>query len=348
MSRDSVIASDVGGTQLRVAIVDADGSVRERQAISIPRSDPDSLVRVLRSALDGVGGAVAAAVVGMPGPVDYFGGKVLKLPNLPEWEGRVSAESLSRELGLPVLMANDADLAALGEHRYGAGVGSDDMVYVTSSTGVGGGVIIGGRLLHGRLSLAEVGHTIIDRRTLETVEDLGSGTALARLAGRDAASVSADAEGGDAQALRQFGSVAKDFAIGVYNMVHCFAPEIVVIGGGMSQAGDLLIGPVREMLARCDEACPASKARVVRAAGGDDVGLKGAAAFWSDHRQANFLTEQEGKTALMLLLEQKFGQDIKELIRGGTVRELGLRLGVHYSLIHRWRIRFARQANPLS
>jgi glucokinase len=76
--------------------------------------------------------------------------------------------------------------------------------------------------------------------------------------------------------------VATDFAIGVYNAVHCFSPEVVVIGGGMSQSGDLLLRPVREMLKRCGSRCPASRAKVLRAAGGDDVGLKGAAAFWQE------------------------------------------------------------------
>jgi glucokinase len=183
-----------------------------------------------------------------------------------------------------VLLANDADLAALGEHRYGAGRGSRDMVYVTASTGVGAGVIIGGKILHGRLSLAEIGHTIIDRSTGDTVEDLGSGTALARLAGEDPGSVAARAAAGEPDAARLFAGVAGDFAIGVFNLVHSFAPDTVVIGGGMSQSGELLLGPVRDAFAKCADGCPASLVKVVRAQGGDDAGLKGAAAYWADTR----------------------------------------------------------------
>jgi glucokinase len=164
-----------GDWRLRVAVVGPDGSIVSREVIATLKDDPDALARTMRSVLERAGRPIAGAVVGVPGPVDYSRGEVLKLPNLPAWEGSTSAGRLSADLGISVLLANDADLAALGEHRYGAGRGSEDMLYVTSSTGVGAGVIIGGRLLHGRLSLAEAGHTIIDRATGGTLEGLGSG-----------------------------------------------------------------------------------------------------------------------------------------------------------------------------
>ena len=148
--------------------------------------------------------------------------------------------------------------------------------------GVGAGVILGGRLLRGRLSLAEAGHTIIARDDGGTLESLGSGTALTRLAGEDAVAVTARAQAGDAKALRQFNAVAESFAIGVFNLVHCFAPELVVIGGGMSQAGELLLEPVRQLLRRGGLAALTSRVTVVQAEGDDDVGLRGAAAFWAD------------------------------------------------------------------
>ena len=273
----------MGGTRLRVARVEVDGAVLDKQVIPTPPDDPRALTRLLQRALIG-GTDFAGVVVGVPGPIDYSGGEPLRLPNLPGWEGHVSASRLSEELDIAVLLANDADLAALGEHRYGAGRGSRDMVYLTASTGVGAGVIIDGKLLHGRLSLAEIGHTIIDRSTGDTVEYLGSGTALARLAGEDPGSVASRAAAGEPDAARLFAGVAADFAIGVFNMVHLFTPDTVVIGGGMSQAGELLLGPVREALERCDDGCPASRVKVVRAQGGDDVGLRGAAAYWAETR----------------------------------------------------------------
>lgn len=282
----SVLVSDLGGTRLRAAVVDASGSVVWKEATATPKDDPSALVATMRLVLQRAKRGVAGAVVGVPGPVDYAKGEVLTLPNLPVWERTLRASSLAEQLGLPVLVANDADLAALGEHRYGAGRGSDDMLYVTSSTGVGAGVIIGGRLLHGRLSLAEAGHTIIDLSTGETLEGMGSGTALARAAGEDAASVAARAAKGDPDAIQFFKRAANAFAVGVFNLVHCFSPQLVVIGGGMSQSGELLLGPVREKLAACGRACPASRATVVRAAGGDDVGLRGGLAYWMDNQKS--------------------------------------------------------------
>ena len=286
MPDESILASDVGGTRLRAALVGDDGSVLAKQVIPTPPSDPGALPRMMLELREKAEVPVVGAVVGVPGPVDYSRGEVLRLPNLPDWEGRVSAAHIGEALGLPALLANDADLAALGEHRYGSGVGSTDMLYVTSSTGVGAGVILGGRLLHGELSLAEGGHMIIDRGTRETVESLGSGTALGRLAGEDARSVEARARAGDGDALRDFSRVAEDFAIGVFNMVHCFSPDMVVIGGGMSKAGDMLLDPIRAILSECGATCPASRARIARAQGGDDVGLKGAAAYWHDYHES--------------------------------------------------------------
>ena len=284
MTGRPIVACDLGGTRLRAARVDADGTVRDKQVIPTPPDDPGALTLLLREFVRERAGGHAAVVIGVPGPVDYAAGEPLRLPNLPRWEGHVNAGRLSRELDTPVLLANDADLAALGEHRYGAGRGSTDMVYVTASTGVGAGVVLGGRLVRGALSLAEIGHTIIDRSTRQTVEALGSGTALARLAGEDPGSVAARAAAGEPDATAHFRAVATDFAIGVFNLAHCFPPDTVVIGGGMSQAGELLLGPVREALAGCAAGCPASRARVVRAQGGDDVGLRGAAAYWAETR----------------------------------------------------------------
>ena len=277
-----VLVCDLGGTRLRVAVATLEGSLQSRQVIATPADDPGALARTMRDMLGHNGRGIMGAVVGVPGPINYAQGKPLKLPNLPDWEGHISSSTLESELGIPVLMANDADLAALGEHRYGAGRGSRDMVYVTSSTGVGAGVILGGRLLHGQLSLAEIGHTIIDRANHRTVEQLGSGTALSRLAGEDAAAVGARAMAGEEDARAHFATVADSFAIGVLNLVHCFSPELVVIGGGMSWAGDLLLDPIRKALSRCGDHCPASSAEVVPAQGDDDVGLMGGAAYWAE------------------------------------------------------------------
>ncbi len=277
-----MVAVDLGGTRMRVAAFDASGKLVHKQVVPTPRSEPAALARAMRDAAGASGLVIADAVVGVPGPVNYAAGTVVRLPNLPDWQEAMSAQGLSQALQMPVQLANDADLAALGEHRFGAGRGASDMLYVTSSTGVGAGVIINNRLLRGRLSLAEAGHMIIERSTGGTVEGLGSGTALDRITGSKGSDVTERAKAGDAAALRAFREVADAFAVGVFNLVHCFMPERVVIGGGVSQAGVLLLDPIRERLRACGAGCSASACDVVVAAGGDDVGLLGAFALWQD------------------------------------------------------------------
>ncbi len=281
-----VLACDLGGTRLRVATLE-DGSILEKEAMTTPKEDPHALARALGAIAAKLGRRIAAVVVGVPGPVDYRRGKVLRLPNLHSWEGRLDLATLGADLSLPVLLANDADLAALGEHRFGAGRGWEDMAYVTSSTGVGAGIIVGGRLLHGIQSLAEIGHTIIDFKTGATVEQLGSGTALRSLAGEDAARVGDKALRGDKAALKQVATVAAAFAVGVFNLVHCFSPQVVVVGGGMAGLGDLLLEPIRKALRACEDDCPASRVQVFKTQNGDDAGLLGAFAYWSDYCQAH-------------------------------------------------------------
>ena len=276
-----VLAVDLGGTQLRVAVFDAAGEMCDRTAVPTPPDDPDALAEAMRGVIASASVPLAGAVVGVAGPLSYAEGRPLKMPNLPHWEGHVSAQRLADAVGLPVLLANDADLAALGEQRFGAGRGVSDMIYVTVSTGVGAGVILNGRLLHGARSLAEIGHTTIDRQANATVEELASGTALRRAAGVDGATVAARVRTGDPQARAIFAEVAEALAVGVMNLVLCFMPERVVIGGGVSQAGDLLLEPVRARIAR-EGPRLAITPQVVLAGGGDDVGLLGALALWRD------------------------------------------------------------------
>lgn len=279
---EGVLCADLGGTHLRVAVLCTDGATLEKTVIETPRDDPAALVGLMKRTLEKSTLQLSAAVVGVPGPISYRDGIPLRPPNLPAWEAFVSARRLQDALGLAVLLANDADLAALGEHHFGAGRDCSDMVYVTSSTGVGAGVIVGGRLLHGRWSLAEAGHMVIDWRSGETVEDLGSGSTLTRRANEDGAAVARQARDGDARAQEIFYEVAEAFATGVHNLVHCFMPERVVIGGGVSEAGDLLLRPVRQQIDSCDKGCSVRGDDIVLAERRDDAGLLGSLALWNE------------------------------------------------------------------
>ena len=278
-----MLAVDLGGTRLRVAVFDASAEIISKVVVSTDGDDPEQLTRVILEANSSSPVALAGAVIGVPGVVSYRDGRISKMPNLPRWQDEISGDAISQALGLPVMLANDADLGALGEHRFGAGQGVADMVYVTSSTGVGAGVVIGGQLLRGHWSLAEVGHMVIDRNTGETVEQLGSGTALQRLTGDPGEKTTKAAEAGDAAALAAVQATAEALAIGVHNLVHCFMPERVVLGGGFALgAGDFVLAPLREKLSRCDKGCQVRGDDVTLAAGGDDVGLQGAFALGKD------------------------------------------------------------------
>lgn len=283
-----VLGVDLGGTRMRAAVVAPGGGVVQRRVEPTPRDAtcPEALLALVAGLLGGADCEVA--VVGVPGRVDYRAGRLETAPNLPPgWVASLSEEQLSSALGLPVTLANDADLAALGEARFGAGRPYEDVVYVTLSTGVGAGVVLGGRLLHGRRSLAEAGHMVIEqaavtRREPATFEDLASGTALARLAGEagmegGGPEVVRRVEAGDPAARVVWERVTDAAATGVTNLAHLYSPQAVVVGGGLGRVGDLLLEPIRLHLG--EHGPSGLTVDVVGADLGDDAGLAGAAAW---------------------------------------------------------------------
>ena len=285
---EPVLAVDLGGTRMRVAVVASGGAVLRRRVEPTPRRTacPDALLALMAGFLETT--RVAEAVVGVPGRVDYATGRLEHAPNLPSgWAPALSEERLSSVLAVPVALANDTDLAAVGEARFGAGRHYRDVVYLTLSTGVGAGVVLDGHLLHGRRSLAEVGHTVIDREACAaglpaTLEDLASGTALARLAADaglagDGATVVRLVQTGHPGARAVWDRVAEAAAIGVANLAHLYSPDVVVIGGGLGRVGSLLLDPIRAHLAR--RGPRRLTVDVVGSALGDDAGLAGAAGW---------------------------------------------------------------------
>jgi len=269
--------------------VDGSGRVLERCAAPTPHDahGPDALVALASAVLKG--DAVASAVVGVPGRVHYGEGLLEHAPNLPAgWASTLTEATLRDLLGMPVALANDADMAAVGEATFGAGRAFDDVVYITISTGVGAGVVLGGRLVHGVRSLAEIGHTIIDRRAIRdgqpaTVEELASGSALAS----HASALGLDAEGADLVALidqdqrarTAWDEVVQVAGLAVVNLAHVFAPEVVVVGGGVGRSGERLLVPIRAALAARGPRGHGASPLVVSAALGDDAGLVGAAGW---------------------------------------------------------------------
>lgn len=278
-----LLAADLGGTWMRAALVEG-SSLAEvfRRPTPTAEPRPEAFVRLLREVA--ARGNPRAAVVALPGRVDHDLGRLEYAPNLPaSWASGLGAAALGAALGVPVAIGNDADLAALGESRHGAGRGAADLVYLTLSTGVGGGVILGGHLCRGRRSLAEVGHTVLDlgaarRGEPATFEQLASGTALERRArdaglALDGAGVVAALRAGDARARAVFEGVAEAAAIGVTNVVYSYSPERVVMGGGLG-----LVPELREFV-RAHLAAhgpPGLPVELVPAALGDGAALLGA------------------------------------------------------------------------
>lgn len=310
------LAVDLGGTKLLVGLVDHHGRVLARQRIATPPGGPAAvarairaLARSLRADAGPVGGTIAGAGVAVAGPTDHERGVIYDPPNLAGWGRETSfGPLLARELEGTVQIENDANAAALGEAWVGAGRGVPDLVYITVSTGIGGGLILGGRLHRGANGTAgEIGHVVVDpdgplchcgnRGCLEV---LASGTALARQArdavGRGAptslqalaahpgeltaAAIAAAARAGDALAVRLYREAGTRIGVALGNLVALLNPKMIIVGGGVSNAGDLLFRPLRDAIRARVYPRPALEVVVVApAALGDDVGIIGAAAL---------------------------------------------------------------------
>ncbi len=292
MGADTVLAADIGGTQMRAALVDTDGNVLVRRASPTPADSeaPAALIELIADVGREIGGGdVAHAVVGLPGVVDYESGRLLWAPHLPrEWCQQLSGAALTDRLGVRVHVANDADLAAVGEAYFGAGVGAEDVAYLTVSTGIGAGVVNGRRLVRGRRSLAEFGHTVVDWRSWHsgrpgTLEELGSGSGMAGQArdgglGRlDAKAVQASAAAGEARAEAIWKDAVAVSAAGLENLILCFYPERVVIGGGLGRQREFFTAVTELVLSRPEH--HPSDLTILPAQCGDDAGLAGAAGW---------------------------------------------------------------------
>ncbi len=300
---------DLGGTSTRAAVGLSDGSLLG--AHKAPTRGEGGMEAVIAGIVETAYQACARAGVApdaiegwgvaAPGPVDRRDGSVYDPPNLPGWH-TVPLQALLEECtGKRIRVGNDANLAAVAEWRHGAAVGAADVVYLTISTGVGGGIIAGGRLLVGRRGAAgELGHTTVDLNgppcrcgNRGDLESLCSGTAIARMARETleadgetslralstdvtAVDVVAAARAGDVVAGDIIARAAAALGAGVVNIVNIFNPEVVVIGGGVAQAGPLLFEPVRTSVAAHAMRLAATDVRIAPAHFGDNAGLVGA------------------------------------------------------------------------
>jgi len=309
MSETLAIGVDAGGTKIEGLLVDVGlGKILDRRLVETPAADAEAtaraIVAVARELMAGRD-AVRALGVGAAGMVDR-GGVMRYAPNVA-WRDFPLTERVAGAVGLPTLVDNDANVAAWGEFRFGAGRGSSDMLLVTVGTGIGGGIVLGGKLFRGAHGFAaEIGHIIVEPGgprcgcgNLGCWEQVASGRAIGRL-GREAAmehpeslmvvvaggdpervtgvEVTLAAERGDRVAVRILGEVGRRLGEGIAGLVNVLDPDLVVVGGGAIAAGELLLQPARRAFIDSVEA-PDHRPDVpiVPAALANDAGSVGAA-----------------------------------------------------------------------
>ncbi len=303
------VGIDVGGTKIAAMLVDASGAILARDTVPTPADDMvatlDAMVEVARAVSSP---AVRAIGVGAAGLVEFATGTLAFAPNLA-WRDVKISEHVGGVLGLPTLTDNDANAAAWAEYRFGAGRGGDDMLLVTVGTGIGGGIVSGGRLFRGAHGFAaEIGHVIVEPGgplcgcgNRGCWEQVASGHAITR-AGRDAARqhphslvarladgdpgnvngplVTEAAQQGDEVARGILAEVGRRLGEGIAGLVNVIDPSIVVVGGGAIAAGELILQTARSSFRDAVEA-PQHRpdVPVVAAALGNDAGAVGAAAL---------------------------------------------------------------------
>lgn len=291
---------DLGGTNVKCAVVEVghDGSrvVATASAPNASERGPDEVLRrVVELGQETLGGrAASSAGLGLPGHFDAQTGTGVLLPNLKgDWSGRPIAAPVGEGLGMPVRLVNDSRALTLAELRLGAGRGARDLVCVALGTGVGGGVVIGGRLHLGLAHAGEIGHQTVEPEGPPC--GCGNRGCLDRMAGADAIAAYAGtatvadaidaARGDDARARAAFERAAGYVGLALANAIVLLWPERVVVGGGVAEAGELLLAPLRAVVAERACVAPVERIEIVAGALGPAAGAVGAA-LWAVEGEA--------------------------------------------------------------
>ena len=301
-----VIGVDLGGTNLRTAILSPDGDILAKQ--KAPTNASEGWKNVVSRLIESIKGqqesagkrglAVTAVGVGVPGVIQSDRGIVVKSPNFPDWNNLPIKDSLEKALNLPVTVENDANAAALGEQWRGAGSGIRSMILLTLGTGVGGGIILNNEIWQGADGMAgELGHmTIIPdgRRcgcgNTGCLEMYASARGIVQSYRERRAQVPSSpaeitseevyeaARAGESDALAVMQGMGRLLGIGIANLINIFNPEMIVIGGGVKDAWPLFIGAARDEIRKRAFEVPAARTEIVPSRLGDDAGMVGAAA----------------------------------------------------------------------
>ena len=288
MAPQRVIGVDLGGTKIATGSIDLEGGVHERHEVPTPTDSQEALLDGIAAAVEELAhGSIGAVGIGIPSVIDPATGKALGSVNIPLRDVAL-ADLLQERLGIPVVIGNDGNMAALAEWKLGAAREVEGMVMLTLGTGVGGGVVTGGSLYRG---IAELGHVVVvadgppcqgnctGRGHLEAV---ASGNAADREAeklwgeGADAERLVGGAQEGDAGALEALAGIGHLLGAAIGSFVNIFGPELVVVGGGFGIAAfEFLIDSANE-IARRETVVPELVVKIVRAELGSEAGLVGA------------------------------------------------------------------------
>jgi glucokinase len=311
-----VLAVDIGGTKIVAAVISSRGKIVAKEYhLTLAGEGTQAVINRIFSAIDHLLGVSNIALsqlhrisIASAGAIDFAQGVVTFSPNLPGWHEVPLRDIVKRKYRVNTFLINDADAAALGEHEFGAGEGVNNLILLTVGTGIGGGIIINGRLYPGPSgSAGEIGHMTIDVNgprcncgNIGCLEMLASGTAIAReairrisegersvltemVAGKieniTAEKVEVAARGGDSLALEVISQAATYLGVGMVNLVNIFNPEMIIVGGGVAKMGELLLEPARQVVKERAFRLPAQAVRIVPAQLGDNAVVIGAAVF---------------------------------------------------------------------
>ncbi|MFN8528226.1 MAG: ROK family protein [Anaerolineae bacterium] len=308
MAKSIIIGVDLGGTRLRAAQLDENLNILQRDEVlthAVDGADAtiERMKELIARMLPTDGTPVLGIGVSVPGPANPKTGIVVAPPNLPGWHNVPLVKILQDRFNVPVFLGNDANVAALAEVVRGAARGTRDAIFITVSTGIGGGVISDGRMLLGHEGIgAELGHIImiVDDK-VSTLEKEAAGPAIARklrerlqagasstayeMCGGDLEQISGGTVGkaamqGDPVAVDVIAKAGRILGLGMVSFLHIFNPEILVFGGGVSTVGELLFKPMREAIQQ-NTIDPSywTNLRIEPAALGDNVSLVGAGAL---------------------------------------------------------------------
>ena len=305
-----VVGVDLGGTKISTALSNLNGEVISQT--TVPTNANEGEIPVLTRIIESIekvikdGSAnyeeIKGIGIGSPGPLDAEKGTIIYTPNLP-FKNFNLIEPINKKFGLPVFLDNDANVAAIGEYMFGAGRGAKNVVFFTVSTGVGGGAVLNGKIYRGHTSNAlEIGHMTVapdgprcNCGNIGCVEATSSGTAIAKR-GQEALTskvetslrkyetitsyeVFTEAAAGDPVCVDIINNALNYLGIAVANAVSIFDPEVIIIGGGVSKAGDIVFDTVRKVVnKRCFKSM-AESVKIVPAGLGTDAGVIGAVAL---------------------------------------------------------------------